>query len=88
MTTGRNEFLVMAGLMTFTLTVTAQVKDRAVVMLQAGIKLELVDGDLKGAIEQFKKVAQQSSPDVAAEALSHMAACYDRLGQPGEARHT
>ena len=83
---GRKEILLIAGLLALTLTVDAQVKDRAEVLLQAAIKQELVEGDLKGAIEQFKKIAQNSSPEVAAEALVHMAACYDKLGQ-AEARN-
>ncbi len=48
--------------MALTLTVDAQVKDRAEVLLQAAIKQELVEGDLKGAIEQFKKIAENSNP--------------------------
>ena len=78
--TGRKEILLIAGLVALTLTVNAQVKDRAELLLQAAIKQELVEGDLKGAIDQFKKIAENSRPDVAAEALMHMAACYDKLG--------
>lgn len=86
MTTGRREILLIAGLITWTLTVNAQVKDRAEILLQAAIKQELVEGDLKGAIEQFKTIAQNSRPEVAVEALVHLAACYDKLGQQTEAR--
>jgi Tol biopolymer transport system component len=86
MTTGRREILLIAGLITWTLAVNAQVKDRAEILLQAAIKQELVEGDLKGAIEQFKKIAQTSRPEVAAEALVHLAACYDKLAQRTEAR--
>ncbi len=85
MMTGRRQILLIVGLMTWTLTVNAQVKDRAEILLQAAIKLELVEGNLKGAIEQFKKIAQNSRPEVAAEALVHLAACYDKLGQRTEA---
>jgi Tol biopolymer transport system component len=88
MTTGRREILLIAGLITWTLTVNAQVKDRGEILLQAAIKQELVEGDLKGAIEQFKTIAQNSRPEVAAEALVHLAACYDKLGQQTEARST
>ena len=86
MTTGRREILLIAGLITWTLTVNAQVKNRAEILLQAAIKQELVEGDLKGAIEQFKTIAQNSRPEVAVEALVHLAACYDKLGQQTEAR--
>lgn len=70
-----------------TLTLGAQVKDRAEVQLQAAIKLQLVEGDLKGAITQFKKLSEDSNPEVAALALLHLADCYDTLGQ-AEARPT
>jgi Tol biopolymer transport system component len=77
---------MMAGLVALTLTVSAQVKDRPEVLLQAAIKQQLVEGDLPGAIEQFKKLAQNSSPEVAAQALVHLAECYDKLGQQADAR--
>lgn len=86
MKTGRNAILMMAALVALTLTVSAQVKDRPEVLLQAAIKQQLVEGDLKGAIEQFKKLAQNSSPEVAAQALVHLAECYDKLGQRADAR--
>jgi len=88
MTTGRRGTLSIAGLVILTLTVSAQEKPRAEVLLQAAIKQELVDGDPKGAIDQFKKLAQNSGPEVAAEALVHLAACYDKLGAQGEARQS
>ena len=53
--------------------------------LQRRSSWKLVDGDLKAAIEQFKMIAQNSRPDVAAEALAHLAACYEKLG--GGAKH-
>lgn len=81
MMTGRKVIGLTAVLLALALTLDAQVKDRAEVLLQAAIKQELVEGDLKGAIEQFKKIAQNSNPEVAAEALVHLAACYDMLGQ-------
>ena len=71
MTTGRRQILFIAGLIMWTVTVNAQVKDRSEVLLQAAIKQELVEGDLKGAIEQFKKIAESSRPDVSDEALVH-----------------
>jgi len=85
--TGPRVIVLTAGLLALALTLDAQVEDRPEVLLQAAIKQELVEGDLKGAIEQFKKIAQNSSPEVAAQALLHMAACYDKLGQT-EARTT
>ena len=41
---------------------------------------ELVDGDLKAAIEQYKKVAEGGDRALAAQALVRMAECYRKLG--------
>src|SRR5262249_33112176 len=60
--------------------VTAQKPQSAETMLQTGIKKEVVDGDLKGAIEQYKKVAQNATRPIAVQALLHMAECYRKLG--------
>ncbi|MDP2996545.1 MAG: hypothetical protein Q8N47_03590 [Bryobacterales bacterium] len=58
-----------------------QSKDtRAEVALQAAIKKEAVDGDLKSAIEQYKKLAQGRDRAVAAKALVRMGQCYEKLG--------
>src|ERR1035437_1936711 len=58
-----------------------QAKDsRAEVALQAAIKKEVVDGDLKGAIEQYQKLAQGRDRAVAAKALVRMGQCYEKLG--------
>lgn len=64
---------------------TAQKPQAAETLLQTAIKKEVVDGDLKGAIEQYKKVAQSGNRPIAAQALLHMAECYQKLGD-GEAR--
>jgi len=60
-----------------------QAKDnKAEVALQAAIKTETVDGDLKGAIEQYKKIAVQPGAGRAtvATALLRMGQCYEKLG--------
>jgi Tol biopolymer transport system component len=68
------------------LVLSAQVKDsRADLALQAAIKKETVDGDLKGAIEGYKKLAQDKDRQVAAKALVRMGECYEKLGD-SEAR--
>jgi len=59
--------------------------DRAEVALQAALKKEAVDGDLKGAIEQYKKIAQSTNRAVAAKALLRMGQCHEKLGN-AEAR--
>jgi Tol biopolymer transport system component len=65
-----------------------QAKDnKAEVALQAAIKTETVDGNLKAAIEQYKKIAAQpgASRAVVATALLRMGQCYEKLGD-AEAR--
>jgi Tol biopolymer transport system component len=47
---------------------------------EAAIKKEVVDGDLKTAIEMYRKLAQASDRGVAAKALMRMGQCYETLG--------
>lgn len=55
--------------------------------LQKAIRKETVEGDLKGAIELYRKAMSQAAKDraTAAQALVHMGACYETLGD-AEAR--
>jgi hypothetical protein len=53
--------------------------------LQKAIQTETVDGDLKSAIEQYKKIAQGRDHALAAKALVRMGECYEKLGD-AEAR--
>ncbi len=50
--------------------------------LQAAIRTETVDGDLNGAIKQYRAIVERYAQDrpVAAQALVHMADCYQKLG--------
>src|SRR3989304_4924829 len=75
-----------ALLATVTLLAAAQ-SDRAEVMLEAARKKEIVDGDLKAAIELYKAVVAKagSNRPVAAKALLEMGQAHEKLGQ-GEAR--
>src|SRR5687768_12089453 len=50
------------------------------IALRAAMEKETVQGDLKGAIEQFKKIAQSKNRSIAARALVRMAECYEKLG--------
>jgi hypothetical protein len=54
--------------------------NKADVALRAAMETETVKGDLKGAIEQYKKIAESSDRVVAAKALLRMADCYQKLG--------
>ncbi len=61
----------------------AQKPGRADVALEAAAKKEMVDGDLRGAIDLYRKtIAQYSSTDrsAVAKALVRMGQCYEKLG--------
>jgi len=62
-----------------------QKSDQQELSLQKAIQTETVDGDLKSAIEQYKKIAQGRDRAVAAKALVRMGECYEKLGD-AEAR--
>jgi len=55
---------------------------QAEVLLQAAMKLEMVDGNLDAAIQQYKKIMANHADSrlVAAKALVQMGQCYERLG--------
>ncbi len=65
----------------------AQKVDPAAVLLEGAARKERVDGDLKGAIAEYRKIAQKFSkqPEVAAQALLKMGECQEKLGE-AEAR--
>ncbi len=55
------------------------------VSLQRAIQTEMVDGDLRSAIEMYQKLAQSRDRAIAAKALVRMGQCYEKLGD-AEAR--
>jgi Tol biopolymer transport system component len=65
----------------------AQPQDRAEVALRAAMEKETVEGDVKGAIEQYKKLAQNNNKSVAARALVRLGECYEKQGN-ADARKT
>src|SRR4029453_17729873 len=62
--------------------VAAEQGDAARTMMEAARKKEVVDGDLKGAIQQYQTIADSYKSDraVVADALVRMAECYQKLG--------
>ena len=64
---------------------SAEQNDAARTMMEGARKKEVIDGDLKGAIQQYKTVAEKYKTDrpVAADALVRMAECYQKLGDVG-----
>lgn len=57
----------------------------AEVAFRAAMETETVKGDLRGAIEQYKKLVDTSEPRIAARALLRIAECYQKLGDPAAA---
>ena len=86
----RHVGLIGAALLTVFLAAflaAGQKNDQAELALKAAIKTETVDGDLKGAIEQYRKIAAEPGAGRAtvATALLRMGQCYEKLGN-AEAR--
>jgi hypothetical protein len=73
--------LVLAGML-LAGGVVAQQKRQQEIDLQAAIRSETVDGDLKGAIKQYGAIVAKYTNDraVTAMALVHMAEWYQKLG--------
>ena len=69
------------GLMVVGLAAAPQQTASAEKQLEAAIHREQVLGDVKGAIEQYKQLAQSSTRAVAAQALVHLGQCYEKLGE-------
>ena len=63
-------------------SIHAQKTDPAVVKLEAARQKEMLDGDLKGAIEDYRKIVTAAGANraLAAQALVRMAECYQKLG--------
>ena len=82
-------FTVAALLMAVVLAAAPQQNASAERQLEAAIHREQVLGDVKAAIEEYKKLAQGGNRTVAAQALIHLGQCYEKLGeaQTSEARH-
>lgn len=74
-------FTLAALLMAAVLTATPQQNAGAERQLEAAIHREQVLGDVKGAIEEYKKLAQGGNRIVAAQALIHIGQCYEKLGE-------
>src|SRR4030042_3279922 len=82
--------LIGAALLAVFLTAllaAGQKNDQAELALKAAIKTEIVDGNLKGAIELYKKIAALPGAGRAtvATALLRMGQCHEKLGN-AEAR--
>jgi len=60
----------------------ADQSETARTMLEAARKMEVVDGDLNGAIKQYRVIVDRFGAEraVAATALVRMAECYEKLG--------
>ena len=82
----RNAVLAVGAVLWAT-AATAQPQDRAEVALRAAMEKETVDGNLKAAMEDYKKLAQNGNKSVAARALVRLGECYEKQGN-AQARKT
>ncbi|HKA02615.1 MAG TPA: tetratricopeptide repeat protein [Candidatus Solibacter sp.] len=71
----------------FLLAAAVSAQNSADRQLEAAIHREMVLGDLKGAIEDYRAIVDQSDAPrhIAAGALLHMGECYEKLGQRRQA---
>ena len=58
-----------------------QKADQAEVQLKAAINKEVVEGNLRAAIDLYRRIAQTGNRPVAARALVRMGQCYEKLGE-------
>lgn len=74
--------LLILALVAVAVTLVAAQNDAARTMLQAARKMDVVDGDLKGAIKQYGAIVDKYKNDraVVADALVRMAGAYEKLG--------
>jgi Tol biopolymer transport system component len=89
---GKKNALLAAGLLIVGLAVVplaSQTGNQWDKQLRAAIDKEVMDGDLKGAIEQYKKIiaARGASRAVVAKAMLQLGGCYEKQGS-AEARKT
>jgi Tol biopolymer transport system component len=75
---GASLIALLAGSSLAQKPVTSSAKEE--VALRDAIEKETVQGDIKGAIERYKKLAQSSDHAIAAKARIHLGESYDKLG--------
>lgn len=73
---------VMAALAAAAVTAAPQNQDKAEVALKAAMDKEVLDGNLKAAIEQYRKIAAtyRGNRPVAARALLRLGQCHEKQG--------
>jgi Tol biopolymer transport system component len=75
------KFALAVGLaVASTVAMHAQSAQEAERLLKAAMNTEVVDGNLNAAIEQYQKVVQSGNRPLGAQALLHIAECYQKLG--------
>jgi hypothetical protein len=75
--------LALAAVLLLTSAWVIQNSDQLEVELKAAMHKELVDGDLEGAIADYKSLVSRAGSDrtLAAKALLQMGKCYEKLGR-------
>ncbi len=79
--------LLCAGLLLLAAFAAAQKEQQSKLLLEQATKKELIDGDLKSAIEIYQQILnlQDAPRAVVAKALLHLGQCNEKLGN-AEAR--
>jgi len=73
-------FNALAGVALTAGLLLAQGSRTAELQFKAAQQKELIEGDLKGAIKDYEKIANGKDRALGAQALLHMAECYQKLG--------
>lgn len=80
---GRQGMTTLVAVVALTLTAAAQQAKRPEVLLQEAINKETLAGDIDGAIAALRSLVDASEPDIAARALVHLGALYEKSGRAG-----
>jgi hypothetical protein len=76
--------LTICGLLLIVTAAACRAQEGPELAFQAGVKKEVVDGDLSGAIEMFRLVVR-FDPLRRAQAYLHIGRCYEKLGDAEDA---
>jgi hypothetical protein len=79
----KRHLVIICALCAIVLFAAPRAQERAEVALRAAMDQETVKGDLKGAIEAYRKIiaAFPTNRAIQAQALLRMAGCYQKLGE-------
>src|SRR4030095_1541515 len=85
----KKRLIIVSTALAFTsgVLLMAQSSRSAEIQFKAAQQREVIEGDLKGAIKEYERLAKGKDRALAAQALLRMAECYQKLGS-ADARRT